>query len=404
MITASVGRVAPVDAAERHASSQASAAQRKHRHVRAHLRNTAHRTHRRKRRRGPAGVRRPTPLPSGRTVLSASAPPLVFGVYPGGAAGAVGLSGPLHPEDPVERLSALEQLRPAGKPFVVRLYAEYTGPGGFSAAAQVGREVAQYTANGFQIELVLCYRPGDNKASAVPGFVDFARNTVDQLGRNRGVVSLQVSNEANVSGAPNAADGYYAGAKLALIKGVEGAKAEIDRDGLSQLKVGFSWAYQVGPAENKFWGYLGKHGGSAFVRALDWVGIDAYPGTWGPALRTNVELSGGVRQATLDALSSLRKAYMPLAHIPRTVPIHVSESGYPTGPGRAHERQSAVLQAAVRAVSDHRATYNVTDYRWFDLRDANSSSSSFEDQYGLMTDTYQPKPAFGAYRTLVSAL
>jgi hypothetical protein len=42
--------------------------------------------------------------------------------------------------------------------------------------------------------------------------------------------------------------------------------------------------------------------------------------------------------------------------------------------------------------------------RWFDLRDADSSSSSFESQYGLMRDDYSPKPAFGAYRALVARL
>jgi hypothetical protein len=63
-----------------------------------------------------------------------------------------------------------------------------------------------------------------------------------------------------------------------------------------------------------------------------------------------------------------------------------------------------VLAAAVQAVSDYRATYNVTGYRWFDLRDANSSSASFEDHYGLISDTYVAKPAFAVYRSLVATL
>ena len=171
--------------------------------------------------------------------MSASVPSLVFGVYPGGSAGAVGSAGPLYPEDPTKRLSSLEQLRPAGKPFVLRLYASYSGASGPSAAAQVSQDIARYTADGFRVELVLCYRPSDaNAAADVPGFVSFVRDTVEQLGSDPSLVSLQVTNEANVSGAPNAADGYYAGAKDALIMGVEGAKAESERDGFSQLEVG----------------------------------------------------------------------------------------------------------------------------------------------------------------------
>jgi hypothetical protein len=378
LVGASLGWVAQADAATRH--------------TRRHLAGgVAQRGHGHARRRA--------------TGKKAQVAPLVFGVYPGGSAGAVGSSGPLYPEDPGKRLSSLEQLRPAGKPFVLRLYAAYSGTSGPSAAAQVAQDIAPYTAAGFRVELVLCYRPSSEEAAVeVPGFLGFVRNTVDQLGSNRSLVSLQVTNEANVSGAPNAADGYYAGAKDALIRGVEAAKAQIERDGFGQLQVGFSWAYQLDSGENAFWSYLGQRGGAAFRRALDWVGIDSYPGTWGPVLPTNPDLASGVRQATADALNSLRNTYMPLAGIPRTVPIHVSESGYPTGPGRGTEQQSTVLKAGVRAVSDYRASYNVTDFRWFDLRDANSSSASFEDQYGLTSDTYVAKPAFSVYHMLVSRL
>ncbi len=49
-----------------------------------------------------------------------------------------------------------------------------------------------------------------------------------------------------------------------------------------------------------------------------------------------------------------------------------------------------------------RTTFNVTDYRWFDLRDALSASNNFQTQYGLMTDAYVPKPAFFTYRDLVA--
>jgi hypothetical protein len=331
--------------------------------------------------------------------------PIVFGIYPGGAAGAVGPAGPPAPEDPVKRLAALQQLKPTGAPFVLHLYAGYTGASGYSAAAQVGADIASYTADGFRVELVLCYRPSDlNSAVDVPGFAGFVRTTVDQLGSNPGLVSLQVTNEANVGGAPNASDGYYPGAKDALIQGVIAAKSQRDLDHFGQLKIGFNWAYALDSSENAFWSYLGQHGGQTFLQSLDWVGLDAYPGTWGPALATSLSLSQGVRQATVQALGTLRQTYMPLAGIPATVAIHVSESGYPTGAGRTFDMQTTVVQSAVQAVFDYSGTYNVSDYRWFDLRDANSSSTSFEDHYGLMTDAYVAKPAFAVYRSLVASL
>lgn len=337
-------------------------------------------------------------------VTARSTAPLVFGIYPGGAAGAVGPSGALYPEDPTKRLAAVEQLRAPGRPFVLHLYASYSGAGGWSAAQQVGQQIASYGAAGLQTELALTYRPSDGGSAAdVAGFVSFVRATVRALGPDAGFVSLQVTNEANITAAPNAADGYYAGAKDALIQGVIAGKDESVRDGFTQLKIGFNWAYDTGSGERGFWSYLGQHGGASFVSALDWVGFDAYPGTWGPALD-----SSNLTTATVDfmdaALSSLRATYLPLAGIPHRVPLQVCENGYPTGPSRTEAMQVTVMKASVSAVDRARGTYNIAGYRWFDLRDADSSSSSFEDQYGIMRDDYRPKAGFWVYQQLVAAL
>jgi hypothetical protein len=335
---------------------------------------------------------------------SPTAPRLAFGIYPGGAAGTVGPSGPVAPENPGLRMAALEQLRPPGRSFVLHLYVGYTGTNGWSAAQQVGQEIAQYGRAGFQTEVVACYRPVDGGSPAdVAGFVEFVRETVRSLGPVPGFVSLQVTNEANQGGSPNTSDGYYAGAEDALIDGVIAAKDEIRKDGFGQVKVGFNWAYAADGAERAFWRYLGHHGGRRFVDDLDWVGLDAYPGTWGPSLGGR-RLGSETKSFIDGALRALRITYMPLAHISHAVPLHVSETGYPTGAGRTDATQVTVMKAVVDAVYHARGTYNITGLRWFDLRDADSSGSSFESQYGLMRDDYSPKPAFDAYRALVARL
>jgi hypothetical protein len=66
--------------------------------------------------------------------------------------------------------------------------------------------------------------------------------------------------------------------------------------------------------------------------------------------------------------------------------------------------QLQVLRTMVSAFNDYRGTYNVSDYRWFDLRDADSSSPNFQQQFGLLRDDYSPKPAFAAYASLVGGL
>jgi hypothetical protein len=332
----------------------------------------------------------------------ATAHALVFGIYPGGAAGTVGPGGPLKPENPARRLGALEQLRPHRRPFVLHLYAGYTGAGGYSAEQQVGEEIAAYGRAGFETELALAYRPDDGGSSAdVARFVEFVRASVRSLADEPGFVSVQVTNEANEAGAPNASDGYYTGAEDALIRGVIAARQVVRGDHPRRIKVGFNWAYQTGDAQRAFWTYLGRAGGRRFVDAVDWVGLDAYPGTWGPELG-----AGGLAAATgrfMDtAFSRLRSTYLPLAGIPESVPLVVTENGYPTGPGRTEAMQVAAMRAAVTAVYRARRKYNITGYRWFDLRDADSATPTVESQYGLMRDDYSPKAAFRVYRDLVA--
>jgi hypothetical protein len=137
------------------------------------------------------------------------------------------------------------------------------------------------------------------------------------------------------------------------------------------------------------------------VRAVDWVGLDAYPGTVFPPAEP---LPGDFRDGMVNAMSVLRECFLPIPGIPERVPIKVEENGYPTGAGRPYEEQVRAMEEMVGAVHDFRGTFNVTDYRWFDLRDHRTESSNFQHPYGLLEDDYTPKPAFAVYRELVARL
>ena len=95
---------------------------------------------------------------------------------------------------------------------------------------------------------------------------------------------------------------------------------------------------------------------------------------------------------------------MPIAGLGPGVPFHVEENGWPTGTGRSEAAQEQALRAMVGVVHQFRGTYNISDYRWFDLRDHNTSSANFQHHYGLLRDNYTPKPAFVAYRQLIRDL
>jgi hypothetical protein len=58
----------------------------------------------------------------------------------------------------------------------------------------------------------------------------------------------------------------------------------------------------------------------------------------------------------------------------------------------------------VRAAHDFRGNYNVSDYRWFNLRDGDTASPLLFQHFGLLESDYDKKPAFDVYRRLVSEL
>jgi len=333
------------------------------------------------------------------------AAPLVFGIYPGPGVGTVGPKVAPRPEDPALRLAALQRLKPRGCPFVARLYTAYDGrPAAESLDADLLAQIGEYGAAGLRIELVLTYRPqGLAAEAAVAGYARYVRDVVRRLGSDRRLVSLQITNEVNVGGGLDASDGRFPGARDALVRGVIAAHDQARRDGHAHLRVGFSWAYERGHAADAFWHALGRAGGRRFAAAVDWVGLDIYPGTWGPRLRAG-DVVAEARAQMRDALGSLRRKHLGQAGIPDTVALHVSESGYPTGPGRSDADQARMAAAMVDAVDAVRGQYRVTDFRWFDLRDADSADPRVESRYGLLRDDYTPKPAFSTYRRLVARL
>jgi hypothetical protein len=328
------------------------------------------------------------------------APPLRFGITPAGEAGSIGPPVPLTPIDMGKTFSALNRLRPPRAPFVLRLNRFFWSDGerGIHRFARLAR---RYTRRGYRVELQLRYHPTPAQEGHIAAWVRFVSEVVRRFGPNPGVTGLQVTNEVNLYPiAPDASDSSFARARDALIRGVEAAHRTAQRHGYGQLEIGFNWFYRTDPAnEASFWSYLRDKGGRRFAHAVDWVGLDAYPGTVFPPVPSPV--GNGFGDAMGEALGELRDCYMPIAKLGRKVPIHVEENGWPTGPGRPGREQVTAMRQMVGAVNDLRARYDVTDYRWFDLRDHNTSSANFQQHYGLLRDDYSRKPAFGVYRRLV---
>src|SRR4051794_31683973 len=329
-------------------------------------------------------------------------PRLRFGIGPLVQAGQIGpLPGAAVPEQPAKTDAALAQLRPPGGPFVLRLNRLFwsDGEAGIRRYLAIAR---RFTSRGYLVELQLRYHPSSQQEGDIRAWTRYVRDVVRRFAVNQRVVAIQVTNEVNFTISADSSDGAYDGARQALVDGVIAAKDELRRLNRSgQIAIGFNWAYRLDPAtETSFWNGVRDRGGKAFVRALDWVGLDAYPRTVFPPAET----SGGERDGIVNAMSALR-CYARIPGIPPSVPMRIEENGWPTQPpARAYAKQADALRLMVRAVHDFRGTYNVSDYRWFNLRDGDTGSPSLFQHFGLLGDHYGRKPAFAAYRALVREL
>jgi hypothetical protein len=328
-------------------------------------------------------------------------PRLRFGIGPLVQAGQIGATPATPvPERPARTHEALAQLRPPGGPFVLRLNRFFWSDG----EAGIRRYLAlarRFTSRGYLVELQLRYHPSESQEGDIPAWTRHVREVVRRFGPNRRVIAIQVANEVNITFSPDSSDGAYENARQALVDGVIAAKDEARRRRFEHLEIGFNWAYRLDPAtETSFWNGLRDRGGRRFVRSLDWIGLDAYPGT----VFTPASTPGGERDNMVNAMSALR-CYARIPAIPATMPMKVEENGWPTQPpARSYERQADALRLMVRAVHDFRGTYNVTDYRWFNLRDGDTSSPMLFQHFGLLEDDYDRKPAFPAYLALVRGL
>jgi hypothetical protein len=317
-----------------------------------------------------------------------------IGPLPAGTAGTT--QGSVVPEDIGKANAALAVLKPSGRPFSVRLNRLFESDGE-AGLARYEALADRFSALGMDVELQVRYHPSEAQNGDIAAWLVFVRRVVQVFGPNPHVTALQITNEVNLTFSPNTSDGFYRNAEDALVQGVIAARQEARRLGYHRLGIGFNFAYGLNPAADAaLFSRLGERGGRQFERAVDWAGIDLYPGTFLPP--NPVDYGNSL----VEGLAQMRRCLMPLAGLGRSVPIHIEENGFPTGPGRSDSEQLAALDAFVRAVQDYRGTYNVSSYSWFGLRDNDSADPNFQSHFGLLRSDYTAKPAFWRYRDLVA--
>lgn len=325
----------------------------------------------------------------------------VFGIYPGGEAGSDEGQAGGPPDNSESILRALVELQGSSPQFIVRVYERFSdvsAPSRYSPRTPVNYE--RYLGDGRRLDLVVMFQ---SASGDVDSFLAFLRDLVQRHAPS--LYTVQVTEEANFTDGPDAIDGPYPRVREALVRGVCAASRQVRELGYEgRIKVGFSTTPMFGPSP-EFCTAIGQLGGDRFREALGYVALDFFPDVF-RRLPSDGE-PGGVCESVHLVIRALRAEWLRAAGIPPSVPIHIGENGWPTGPARTYERQAEVLETIIRTVHSLRAECNVERYTMFDLRDADSEREGEGQmfyQFGLTRDDYTPKPAFEMYRRLIAEL
>jgi hypothetical protein len=308
---------------------------------------------------------------------ASEAPPLTFGIYPGGYAGGGSTNG--KPEDLVKIRAALAILQGHASRFLIRDYVDCTTAFPDPELADLGP--------GRRLDLVINYN-GESPAD----WQNCVRRDVQRYGPFAATISVTL--EANISSDPNVVP--------ALINGVILAKQRARQLGYRWLGIGFDEVAFGYFASTAFWQNLAKTGGAAFTRSVDYIGVDTYPDVPFPGVPAPGPIDLTAFIATM--LDVVRNQEMPIAGLGASVPIRVSENGWATSATRTAAHQQQALTTEINAINADRARYNVASYELFDLRDDVTDSANIFDQFGIMTDDYTPKPMFWTYCQLLASL
>jgi hypothetical protein len=314
---------------------------------------------------------------------------MVFGIYPGGVAGTdTGLTNS-KPNDPVLIRQALAQLQPDNHNLIVRGYLHDNGSE--ETADEAPENAEQYITANNTLDLVVCYRSAEPDETI---WVSAIKKIIQRYGEK--LNSIQITEEPNLKNV-FAGDGSFKNIEQALFTGVIAAKEEILRSGL-KAKVGFNAILSFDPADT-FWNTIGSEEFRPFREAIDYAGLDFFPDVFRPVAADGEP--NDLQRSVINVLRYFRYERLEKNGISHSVPIHITENGWPTAEGKTYQRQAEVLEKIIRTVYSLKAELNITQYELFSLRDADSANQDIFHQFGLLKDDYTPKPAFETFKKLI---
>lgn len=242
-----------------------------------------------------------------------------------------------------------------------------------------------YVGDGRVVDLVAGYSSGRADPAGFAQSIRAAVREVAALGGGK----LQVCEEVN---APAPQDGARLGCYEALASGLTAALDE--RDAVeADVLVGFNAA--VALPDDPFWANVRSTVDADVLSAIDYLGLDFFPDVFRP-----IPPVVGVRQAVHGLVKSFRASATAIG-IPTTVPLHITETGWPTGPTHSEEQQARTIDVVARAVFEISEEVHVDTYELFGLRDGLTSGPRM-NRFGLMRDDHTSKPSFELVKRLIA--
>jgi hypothetical protein len=333
--------------------------------------------------------------------LDAPAHKLRFGTTPQLAGTVGGAQGEVTPEKPRAALAALEALEPRRRTLVVRLNRLFMSDGR-AGVRRFTKLARRYARAGFEVESQVRYHPAPEQEGRMRPWKRFVRRATTALAEVDALVALTITNEVNLPLSANTSDGAYERALDAIAVGIPAARRALRRAGRGDVELGFSYAWRYLPdSDADFWSGIGERATPGFLRAIDYVGVQLYPGLFWPPAPIPGRSAG---DETLEALTVVRDCYMQMAKLGDGVELWITENGYATNLGRSETSQVTDLTSTVEDVHEYSGTLNLTDYRYFNLRDNRANGTDLFDNVGLLRPDYSRKPAFAALREQIRAL
>jgi hypothetical protein len=315
-----------------------------------------------------------------------------FGLYIGSTAGTDKDLAEGKPDDPAAIHNILNELESNQHPLVIRGYIHYLGDGKIGNEAP--ENIIQYATATRKIDLVLCYRALKYNAGDWTATIN---HIIKKYGHH--LCSIQIAEEPNLKDVYSG-DGSFDNIEKALLDGILAAKEEITKS-KNRIQIGFNTAMSFNPNDT-FWSLIGSDNFKLFREVIDYVGLDFFPDVFKPLPEDG--FPENLTNAVKYVLHHFRNVILNSAKIPLSVPICITENGWPTAGGKSYERQALIIETIIRALNEVKRELNIKSYELFSLRDADSKNDNLFYQFGILKDDYTPKPAFYKFRELIQEL